>query len=161
MKTQKKKQWWIWLFVIAYIAFIFHNSMMVAEASDQMSMGIASKILAFLQTHGITIDFYKFHYYLRKFAHFTEFAGLGFFVGLAAYLAPFLRSSFLNFLLFLVAIPASDEFIQRFVDGRSSQVSDMYIDGVGYLFGGLCSLILISLCYFLFRKKEKQPVSLD
>ena len=157
MNNNRKKRWkhiWIWLVVVGYIYLIFRNSMMIAEVSDQLSGGITHKIMWFLEQRGIYAEYHVFHHYIRKLAHFTEFAGLGFLVGLAMHICPLLPSRFLNFALFLVAIPFSDEMLQQFFDGRSTQFTDMLIDGAGMLFGGLMIYILILIIKDLFHTHQ-------
>ena len=156
---KKKNRWrhiWIWFIVAFYIYFIFHHSMMVAEASNELSYGVTYKLMNFLQRFGIYTDFYVFHHYVRKLAHFAEFAGLGFLVGLAMQICPLFKSRFLNFALFLFLIPISDEFIQQFYDGRSTELGDILIDGAGILFGGFIIYIIILIIKDLFFHKNTE-----
>ncbi len=157
MKT--KNRWrhiWVWLLVGLYIYYIFHNSMMVAEASNEASYAVTYKLISILEKYGLYTDFYVFHHYVRKLAHFTEFAGLGFLVGFAMQICPLFKSRFLNFTLFLFLIPISDELIQQFYEGRSTQVSDMFIDAGGILFGGFLIYILILIFKDLFLNKNTE-----
>lgn len=148
-----RKQWWIWLLVAGYIWFIFRNSLMVADLSEAASTKVTYWLANHLQRFGLYADFFTFHHYVRKFAHFAEFAGLGFLVTLAMHICPLFKSRFLNFVLFLVAIPVMDETIQRFVDGRSSQYTDMLIDGGGFLAGGFACYVLILIFLDLFARR--------
>ena len=45
-----------------------------------------------------------------------------------------------------------DETIQLFVPGRSGQITDVWLDTVGYLTGALLTLLIFFLC----RKRPKQ-----
>ena len=72
------------------------------------------------------------------------------------HICPLFKSRFLNFVLFLVAVPAIDETIQRFVDGRSSEYFDMLIDGGGFLFGGFICYVVILIFFDLFVHRRKQ-----
>lgn len=140
---KKKKNRWIWILVIAYIAFIFSNSLMSSDLSSSLSTYTARILTAFLQRFGIApTDFVTFHYYVRKLAHFTEFTGLGLLTAIAIAISPLFHSRTMNFLLFLLAIPFSDEAIQYFVPGRSPAFRDMLIDCSGILFGGLLGYLL-------------------
>ncbi len=135
---------WIWFIVAAYIGFIFHNSMMVAEVSEGMSLEVTNRLLRFISRYGIyASDFRLVHHHVRKLAHFTEFAGLGFLVSLAMHICPLFPSRFLNFTLFLIAVPAADELLQHFYEGRSTEIKDMIIDGGGFLSGALFCYVLI------------------
>lgn len=149
-----RKQWWIWLLVAAYIWFIFQNSLMVAETSSALSTKVTYFLLNHMNRFGLYADFHTFHHYVRKLAHFSEFAGLGFLVTLAMHVCPLFKSRFLNFTLFLVAVPVMDETIQQFVDGRSSEYFDMLIDGGGFLAGGFVCYVLILILKDLFGRKQ-------
>ena len=151
-----RKHWWVWLIVFAYIGWIFSNSMMVAEASQEMSHTFTYRLLAIVNRYGFWVDFDLFHHYVRKLAHFAEFSGLGFLVALALCICPLFRWRFINFALFLFLIPVADETIQTMVAGRSSEVFDMFIDGGGILFGGFCGYVLILILCDLFRPRKKQ-----
>lgn len=158
---KEKNRWkhiWIWFLVAFYIYWIFHNSMMIADASNEMSYGVTYKFIAIMNHFGIYADFHTFHHYVRKLAHFTEFAGLGFLVGLAMQLCPLFKSRLLNFALFLFLIPISDELIQQFYDGRSTQFTDMLIDGAGILFGGFVIYVLILIIKDLFLNKKTESI---
>ena len=104
-----RRHWWVWIIVGLYIWMIFRNSLMIAEASSALSAKVAYRLIAIINRYGFYIDFYTFHHYVRKLAHFAEFAGLGFLVTMAMHICPLFRSRFLNFVLFLIAIPAIDE----------------------------------------------------
>ena len=159
MTDNKLHRWrhvWVWLLVAGYIFLIFRNSMMIAEVSDGLSSKVAYYLMNILQRFGMYTDFDIFHHYVRKLAHFTEFAGLGFLVGWAMHMCPLLPSRFLNFTLFLLLIPFSDEMLQRFVEGRSSQFSDMLIDGSGILFGGFVIYVLILIWNDLFHHQKNK-----
>ena len=152
-----RKHWWVWLIVLAYIGWIFSNSMMVAEASQEMSYTVTYRLLAIVNRYGFWVDLNQFHHYVRKLAHFAEFSGLGFLVALAMCICPLFRWRIINFGLFLFLIPLADESIQTMVAGRSSEVFDMLIDGSGILFGGFCGYVLILILRDLFfHPKRKQ-----
>jgi len=153
--------WWVWLFVAAYIYFIFSNSLEVASASETLSEKVSTALLSILSRFSLySSNFSLFNHYVRKLAHFSEFAGLGFLVSLAMHICPLFRSRFFNFTLFLVAVPFADETIQRYVPGRSPQFHDMLIDGSGFLFGAFFCyaliLILMDLTGFVQRGRRKK-----
>lgn len=155
-RKNRFRYWWVWLPVLFYTGWIFRNSMMIAEASNVMSYSVSYKLIAFLQRLGLYADFPVFHHYVRKLAHFTEFAGLGFLVGIAMKLCPLFRSRILNFLLFLLIIPFTDEMLQHFYEGRATQVTDMFIDGGGMLAGGFCAYVLILIILDLFGGRHER-----
>ena len=88
-------------------------------------------------------------YTVRKMAHFTEYA----FMGLLWYV--FLRKKKLNILLSVGATglyAVSDELHQRFVAGRSGQISDVLLDTCGGCFGVLIGFILLCILYCCTHK---------
>ncbi len=151
-----RRHWWIWILVGLYIWMIFRNSLMIADVSDAASSRVTNFLIRHLQHFGLYADFYVFHHYVRKAAHFAEFAGLGFLVTLAMHICPLFKSRFLNFALFLIAVPFADETIQQYVDGRSSQYFDMLIDGGGFLAGGFVCYVLILIFLDLFFRKGRK-----
>ena len=155
MKTkQKNKKWWIWLIVAYYIYLILRNSMMVARVSEAASYKVTYMFVNHIQHFGLSVsNFNLFHHYIRKLAHFTEFAGLGFLVVIAIRICPLFKSRFLNLIIFLLGVPAMDEGLQHFVEGRSGEVFDMLIDGGGFLFGGLFAYIIVLIILDLRKKK--------
>ena len=81
---------------------------------------------------------------VRKAAHFTEYGILG--VLLALELANFVKGWFRRFVEpLMLALTAAfiDETIQLFVEGRSGQVMDIWIDISGAALGILITLAII------------------
>lgn len=156
-----RKHWWVWIIVLLYIYFIFSNSMKVAEASNQASIKVTWFIVHLLERIGIYANFSVFHGFVRKLAHFSEFAGLGFLVTLALSICPLFNSRFLNFLLFLIAIPVADETIQRYFAGRSSQLADMIIDGSGFLSGGILGYLFVLVIKDLFQRHKTKSADVQ
>ena len=74
-----KNKVWLTLFVL-WALFIFSNSMLPAIESSNISSGLSYKIYELLN---INIDFELFHTFIRKCAHFIEYAILGVFAGFA------------------------------------------------------------------------------
>ncbi len=113
---------WRWLPVCAvWLALIFSQSAMPASLSGAESQGLLAQLVAIFPM--LT------EHLLRKVAHFGEFMILG------LLLALWLRGG--------VSWPAfgglvcalGDETIQLYVEGRSGQVSDVWIDFFGVLAG--------------------------
>lgn len=124
-----RKRWIWWLACIVWLAMIFRQSSMAAPESRAESnevLLIFGQWLPFLTVRLV-----------RKLAHFGEFAILGFF------LSQCLRSNpiFPAFAGLVCAL--TDETIQLFVQGRSGQVSDVWVD-----FSGIA--VAVAVC-FLFR----------
>ena len=90
-------------------------------------------------------------WFVRKAAHFTEYALLGFFLASAfhTYILPENRSFGRLFRGFFVALvigfiyACTDEFHQSFVQGRAAMVFDVGFDSVGVFVGALLSTLII------------------
>ena len=123
--------WLAWVACALWVAVIFRQSAMVAEASNVESRGLLSWVVQVLP--------FMTHHLLRKLAHFCEFAVLGCLLALA-----FKKYSFYALLVGLLCA-LSDETIQLFVPGRSGQVSDVWLDFGGIATGVLAGTVLIWL----------------
>ena len=129
-------RWLWWLAAAVWLALIFRQSSMPAVQSDAESDGlldVVAKWLPFMTAH-----------LLRKLAHFGEFGILG------LLLSQCLRSN-AAFPLFAGLLCAlSDETIQLFVQGRSSQVSDVWVDFSGVV----CAVLFTFALRWLLRRKR-------
>ena len=125
---------------ILWLCVIFGHSLMPAEVSSSESLGV----LAWL----IKIFPWLTHHLLRKLAHFSAFALLG---GL---FTAAMRPEKLPLQPVMCALCAAfiDETIQLFVEGRSGQVSDMWIDLSGAVCGALIACLLLKMIPSFFRK---------
>lgn len=143
---------WIWalriifsLATILTIAFIFYNSSQIGELSGGRSAAVMefynSQIAPLL---GLP---YLSHHQIRKLAHFAEYALEGFFLmlSLRVYTSRFIRHMSWPALIGLLTA-LGDETLQKYMPGRSSQVTDVWIDGAGLCAGmGLALLLLLLL----------------
>lgn len=122
----KKSRFLYWLIpTVLWLALIFGHSSMPAELSREESTGL----LALLQ-HILP---WLSHSVLRKLAHFGEFAVLGVLAtGLFRSCGGF---TLLRPLSVCLLAALTDETIQLFVVGRSGQISDVWIDFAGAVFG--------------------------
>ena len=94
---------------------------------------------------------------VRKAAHFTEYAALGFllasvFMSFYVKLKLLIPISFLTGSLYAV----SDEIHQYYVPGRSCQLSDMLLDSSGVACGIIFLLIIIWLYRFIQKRKKQK-----
>lgn len=93
----------------------------------------------------------QIHFVVRKAAHFTEYALLGFTLlphirEIYAYLSRKPRAAWLISWCIGVVYASLDEFHQSFSDARSPQVRDVIIDSAGVAAGILlCAVILFSV----------------
>lgn len=127
-----------YLGVIACTLFIWHNSLMPAAQSAAQSSGVLEALNALME--GLGLSAAMDHGLLRKLAHMSEFALLGALWGAALVTGPGAGKGWrwVHSACGLCLLTAMvDETIQAFVPGRSSQVSDVWID-----FGGACLGVL-------------------
>ena len=148
---------------LLYILFIFSNSMQNADTSSRES----GAVLAFLIKAVGNLPLIRgllTEYLIRKSAHFLEYSLLG--ILYAWVLAPERRDGYrtggrrrpenlltdrlLPAAFLTLLIPFLDESIQLFSSGRSGQISDVWLDMSGILFGGGLALLAAFLKKILF-----------
>ena len=137
---------------LAVLAFIWGNSLLPGEDSGELSGFVGTllqKILPFLK-----LDTDTGMHLLRKTAHFTEFAALGWcFTWLYGMLVrKRLPGTVLPFLSGAAAA-AIDETIQRFSPDRGPSIKDVTLDSCGVL-AGILVLTLIHLIYCYIKNKR-------
>lgn len=158
--TQKSKntlkQNICWVFVFLYIAWIFSNSLSEGTLSSAESGTVTRFLLGILGKFGITLPYDLFHHFVRKLAHFSEYALLGLLTCIAIQKKPLMKSPKVNWLLLGILPPLLDETIQLFVPGRSGALKDSLLDMSGFLFGSLFFLFC-TFIYTHFRKKHTIP----
>ncbi len=156
----KRKAWLIalWTAVILWIAFIWGNSMQVGEDSAEMS-GTLARILNFILGND-NEHFDVIHRFVRKAAHFTEYAILSLLFCFAfrltqrkpwreAYI-PLHRDLSLLALPCSFAVASADECIQLFTEGRHGSPWDVLLDSCGALF----AMCVFFACLFLIERKR-------
>ncbi len=137
--NRKKFRLWLCL-TLVWLCVIWGHSLMPASVSREESGGV----LAVLRN----IFPWLTHHVLRKIAHFSAFAVLGVFLTLTfAHRGRFTVFSPMGCAL---AAAFADETIQLFVEGRSGQVTDIWID----LSGATLAVLIVSL---LLRRKRGEP----
>lgn len=140
--------------IVLWMGVIFFFSSQNGEESSNLSGGI-TKFLAHLIQPGMDQwaevrqqEFLEqLSFWIRKGAHFSEYAVLGFL--LMGFARTFVWKGWVRFGICwgigtLYAV--SDEFHQTFSDGRSPQIRDVCIDSAGVLFG---ILAMICLCVII------------
>lgn len=140
MTSIRKRQLIFTLITAAFILFIFSNSLQNADTSGSKSSAAVTLLTNFFASVGIHIPVSE--YFIRKTGHFTEFLILGMLLlgTLRTYTKDLMKNIFAP-LFFGLATAVSDESIQLFVQGRSSQVSDVLLDFCGMVTG----LLLLGL----------------
>lgn len=144
--------------LIGCIVFIFSNSLQIADVSEGASgrvLGILQGILRHLGLPGAA-DRLTMHI-VRKLAHFCEYTLEGFLLMLC--MQVYTRNYIWHIsvpLLGGVLTALADETIQIYSPGRSSQVTDVWLDSAGVLAGILAALVLMALCGLLFHHRNKE-----
>ena len=140
------------------IWFIFSNSMAVAQVSSASSGRVLQLMQGALRRlgHPALAQRLTMHF-VRKLAHFCEYMLEGFLLMLCmrVYSRHPLRHITVP-MLGGVLTALTDETIQLYSPGRSSQVTDVWLDSVGVLAGILAALVLMALCRLLFHHRDKE-----
>ncbi len=137
----KKNKIIIGILIVAWLAVIWGHSMQPATVSEQESgrfLSVLSQILPFLAYNDLGM------FMVRKSAHFTEYAIMG--VLLCLEFSHYFKGWFRRMVEPVsagLAIAFIDETIQLFVEGRSGQVSDIWIDVAGVAIGTVITLAII------------------
>lgn len=136
-----KKKFWIFFALSAlWVCFIFARSVKPAGVSSAESGNILA--LMRLVFPGITMHI------VRKLAHFTEFAILGTLICLTQLQTRRSNPPVSLFAGLLCAL--SDETIQLFISGRSSQVQDVWIDFSGF---AAATAVIYTICRLRGKKR--------
>ena len=144
--------------LIACIWFIFSNSMAVADVSSVSSGRVLQLLQAVLRRLGMPGLAQRLTMHIvRKMAHFCEYTLEGFLLMLCmrVYSRHPLRHITVP-MLAGVLTTLTDETIQLFSQGRSSQVTDVWLDSAGVLAGILAALLLMGLWRLLFHHRKKE-----
>ena len=140
------------------IWFIFSNSMAVAQVSSASSGRVLTLLQGALRRLGHPALAQRLtQHVVRKMAHFCEYMLEGFLLMLCmrVYSRHPLRHITVP-MLGGVLTALTDEAIQLYSPGRSSQVTDVWLDSVGVLAGILAALVLMALCRLLFHHRDKE-----
>ena len=130
-----------WGLPFLWLIVIWGHSLMPGEISGGESSFITqiiTKILPFINNEEQAESF------IRKAAHFTEFAVLAVLIAIAfrTFVEPGIKLA-LNTVLSGLVAAFIDETIQLFVEGRSGEVKDMWIDLAGVCVGMLITLLVM------------------
>ncbi len=170
---------WLWhIILILYIMFIYSNSMRPAVQSSAESGSVLRLLQNLAESVGIAVPWLTEHI-VRKCAHFIEYTGLGILLRQSASYIKWNKSvpesmetltaleertlgwrkkeirSFIFLELHRIAIfaiPFVDETIQLFTEGRSGQISDVWLDMAGVLTGTLLYLVVSRIYVAVGRK---------
>ena len=147
---------WFWTAVtVLYVLFIFHNSATVAVESSRQSGRVLTLAKECLAGLGMESGWLTEHL-IRKTAHFLEYSLYGMLLwkclqvhGLWGKLRVVIH------LWLTMLVPFVDETIQLFTEGRSGQISDVWLDMSGVLFG-TCLVVGIAWIFKRLRKNTRK-----
>ncbi len=139
------------ILTIACIAFIWYNSSLDGVESTNESQGVLAIINDILAYFGIPNKASEFA--VRKMAHFLEFSGLGFLLTMDIYFCSksLIRNIYISPFIGLITA-CIDETIQIFSPGRTSKLTDVWVDFSGIIAATIVTILLIKL---VLNKKSK------
>ena len=145
------------IFVFSICTLIFLMSSKNGTASNNISGSFIRVIINFLNRDFENLPkseqlliIESCQFFVRKTAHFSIFAALGFFA--VGFLNTYINFRYLKSgvfsLIFVFLYAVSDEIHQLFTLDRSGQISDVIIDTCGGIFG----IVIMSLIFKTFLK---------
>lgn len=138
---------------VAAVVAIFYNSSQSAIESTERSSPLTDWINGILA--GFPIPFSVTESFIRKLAHFTEYAILGAMLSVTYYVYQLkIRTALITTLITGAAVAVIDEIIQLFPAGRSCQVSDMLLDFCSVAFAAVIVMLIIRAIENNRRKKH-------
>ena len=137
-----KKRRWIWIAAfVLWLGFIWGNSLQPAAVSSQQSGAVLGGLSALLEMLHLP-DVLTMHL-VRKLAHMTEYAILAVLaMQICQWGSRSVWGRMWNSGCLCLAAALVDETIQLFVEGRSGQISDLWVDLGGAALGILAALLL-------------------
>lgn len=151
MTFVKKKMIWHVL-LLAYIIFIFSNSLTPADESSAESGFVLRLVHQAINAAGLSAPWLTEHI-IRKCAHFGEYTVLGILLFKSMRNLEFgaaVRRQIHMLLIFF--IPFVDETLQLFTEGRSGQISDVWLDMSGVITG---TILYLCICLLVTGKAER------
>lgn len=129
---------------VMWIIFMFSSA--TGEESEEVSQSLLGLIVEYI---GQFIS----HNTLRKMAHFTEFAALGFCMSGAIHFT-FEKRGFLIPFIPCVLYSVSDEIHQYFVPERACRIFDVFVDSCGIATGIGIFILIIFIVNKIFNKNR-------
>lgn len=160
-----RRPWLRWLLAaltVAVMIMIFGFSAQDGEKSNGLSARVVDLIIRVVspgydqmapETQLSVYDALQF--VVRKFAHFSEYALLGFLMRLLAHTYPWKRRSPWAWLAGTL-YAGTDELHQLFVGDRTAMIGDVGIDSAGVLTGVLVGLLLALIIDRAYIRKHSQ-----
>lgn len=141
------------------LVWIFGNSLRNGEQSSAQSNRFLKLIRPFaeraLELFGIKPSEQNLSHYVRKAAHFSEYALFGFLLTCSLRLLWYPdRKKVLFVFPICLLCAAADETIQSFTPGRAASAADVLLDFCGAVFGIGCACLLLLLLSAILKKKN-------
>lgn len=131
--------------VVATLAFIWSNSLADTPASTERSNTVIRLLKPIVDPHG-RLGAKLLTMFVRKAAHFTEFAILGvelfLLFGTFERIGASVRAALLLPVVSCLFCAVTDECIQLFSAGRACRLTDVLIDLSGSVFGILVTVLI-------------------
>lgn len=145
------------LLVIIWVIVIFTFSSQEGYISQTKSFKIANYIYKYLGNSIKNIDEHEIHYYVRKAAHVFLYLILCMVVMNALYHGGFRgKALFIRAFIICIFYATLDEGYQRFVDGRSGRVKDIFIDSMGIGIGIVGGILLSRIVKMLKNEADNR-----
>lgn len=134
------------------MAVIFSFSAQNGDKSSGLSRTVTEVLIDVVKPQNRAEAFDSMHFFVRKAAHFTEYAILGVLWSLVLSTYPKLKAS-----RGLIAFAASviwavlDEFHQSFVANRTPAIMDVCIDSSG----ALLAILIFSAIFWIAARRQK------
>jgi len=139
------------IMILATLSFIWSNSAKNADISSGDSEQIVDIVKPVIDP-GNRISRDDFTHFIRKAAHFGEFALLGFEICLLMLTFEKKSLTLPISVLGVILSAAADELIQLGSPGRAAAFTDVLIDTAGGLCGALFSMLLITVIKRITKK---------
>lgn len=143
----------LWFITALVMYIIFSFSAQSAEGSKELSQGLLNRILEI-------IPFEISHVFLRKAAHFSEYALLGA-VSFCAFSFTLKRRCFLWGWVLSTVYAVTDEVHQLFIPGRACRAFDVFIDSLGAAAGIAFAALVFFILGLIYKKVKSGKAKSD
>lgn len=143
------------LLCVIWLGLIFYNGTRQGEISQRSSKKIINAASEFVKPslnklEKTGLKFSDVNFYVRKNAHFFEYLISSIFLCSLIREFKMYKGNEIFLLLFLLLFfPVIDEFIQKYIPGRSSSVLDIMID----FSGGILGMLIFNIRCKIHKKK--------
>ena len=155
-----------WVLTVVWMVFIFLMSAQPAEESSEVSGGITEMIVSILTPGFENLPETEqqalveaWHDPIRKLAHLTEYAVLGWLLTASLYLTNIpMKASALSAVGISLLYAISDEWHQSFVEERGPGIGDVMIDLAGAVLGVAFLIVIYLVIRRIYRKRNSKKI---